>query len=359
MSKNESPEGTWPLPNSPRLRHNKRSQSPPKCIDEKDDSLTEDDDNDSIETDQIVASTLLNQIDDSGLPSLKSRTKYQSSKTAGRIHIPSLPDSEQEKKAKSIESKKPLVNQARKTASGKTKTSTATKYFIKSFVLFCILGLGWLGYSLITQRSTVIPTQDDRFKLFLNDLKAIKNQFPHQNDRSWLEIHGGVSNVMNTSAKPWTFVLFSNETTTTSCLAELLGAAISKALQSNSSLVLRPKDMGNEYGDAIDRLRPLIIEKKAVVVHDLLNIHPGAIQAFHSMCDRENPLVKGAVYIITIITHGYATSPQKPEVFVENLLTTRFINKVDVDKLQPLITRLTDGPIIPVEPGNVPAGCTI
>lgn len=91
-------------------------------------------------------------------------------------------------------------------------------------------------------------------------------------------------------------------------------------------------------------------------MHDLLNISAKAIQAFHTMCDRYNPLVEGAVYIMTIVTEDSGSS-QSPIEFVANQLTNRFINKVPEDKLEPLITRLMDGPIIPVISEVGRSGC--
>ena len=77
------------------------------------------------------------------------------------------------------------------------------------------------------------------------------------------------------------------------------------------------------------------------------------------MCDRENPLVQEAVYILTIVASQDKQETVEPEVFVGKLLTDTFKNKIPEDKLEPLITRLTDGPIFPVKPESRLTGCTL
>ena len=82
---------------------------------------------------------------------------------------------------------------------------------------------------------------------------------------------------------------------------------------------------------------------------DLLSINDEALKAFHNLCDRENPLVKEAIYIITVKAQGYSRS-QNPLQFIENQLRSNLSGRIDEDSIMPLITRITDGPIISVRP---------
>lgn len=73
------------------------------------------------------------------------------------------------------------------------------------------------------------------------------------------------------------------------------------------------------------------------------------MRALHNLCDRESPLVEKAVYIITMVAKGFKKN-DKPINFVEAQLEQKLKSKINPEKLQPLITRITDGAIIPVQP---------
>lgn len=72
------------------------------------------------------------------------------------------------------------------------------------------------------------------------------------------------------------------------------------------------------------------------------------MKAFHNLCDVYNPVVKDAIYILTMVVDGYDNEPVME--FVEQQLSVKLTGKIDEDKLQPLLTRLTDGAIIHVQP---------
>lgn len=71
---------------------------------------------------------------------------------------------------------------------------------------------------------------------------------------------------------------------------------------------------------------------------------------FHHLCDRETPLVTRVVYILTMVAKGFDGKKENPLIFVENQLKLKLNNQIDQDKVDPLITRLTDGVIFPVQP---------
>ncbi|XP_078036690.1 torsin interacting protein isoform X2 [Augochlora pura] len=85
------------------------------------------------------------------------------------------------------------------------------------------------------------------------------------------------------------------------------------------------------------------------VIQDLLNINAEAMRAFHNFCDRQNPLIKKAIYIMTMVVDGYEPF-QNELVFVEKQISKQLSGKIDKDVLDPLVTRLTDGVIVPVFP---------
>lgn len=90
-----------------------------------------------------------------------------------------------------------------------------------------------------------------------------------------------------------------------------------------------------------------------------MNVNTEALKAFHNFCDREKPLVENVVYIITIVVDGYKPSQRELE-FIEKQIFKRLSNYMDKDILDPLITRLTDGTIVPILPeSNFNADCSL
>lgn len=80
-----------------------------------------------------------------------------------------------------------------------------------------------------------------------------------------------------------------------------------------------------------------------------MNINTEALKAFHNLCDRINPLVEEVIFIITIIADSY-DKKSHPIEFVEKELFKKLYGKMKKDAIQPLITRITDGPILVVKP---------
>lgn len=85
------------------------------------------------------------------------------------------------------------------------------------------------------------------------------------------------------------------------------------------------------------------------MIRDILNIDAEAIKALHNLCDRINPLIAEAIYILTMQTNNYH-SAQKKLNFVENQIYNKLSESINQDVLMALVTRITDGAIISVQP---------
>lgn len=83
-----------------------------------------------------------------------------------------------------------------------------------------------------------------------------------------------------------------------------------------------------------------------------------ALKAFHNLCDRINPLVEEVIYIITVIADDFDVS-SNPLKYIEHQLYKKLSGKMREDAIQPLITRLTDGPILTVKPEPSVTDCSL
>ncbi|XP_076476711.1 torsin interacting protein isoform X1 [Bombus vancouverensis nearcticus] len=185
--------------------------------------------------------------------------------------------------------------------------------------------------------------------LLHKSIQLIQTRFHNQRSNIWNDISAGIYDVILSPTKPSIIILFGNETKTLNCLAQLLGQLSAKILGNNDYLRLTPKDFPNDVGQVIYNLRKRITQKKVIIIQDLLSINTEALKAFHNFCDREKPLVENVIYIITVTVDGYKSSQRELE-FIENQIFKRLSNYMHKDILDPLVTRLTDGIIVPILP---------
>lgn len=85
------------------------------------------------------------------------------------------------------------------------------------------------------------------------------------------------------------------------------------------------------------------------IIRDILNINAEAIKSLHNLCDRVNPLIREVVYILTMQTKNYDSSQGKM-IFLEKQFHHKLSKSIDEDTLMALVTRVTDGAIIWVQP---------
>ncbi|XP_076374855.1 torsin interacting protein isoform X1 [Megalopta genalis] len=186
-------------------------------------------------------------------------------------------------------------------------------------------------------------------KLLDESMEIIRTKFHNQKHNIWSDIASGIYDLVMYPQKPTIITLFGNEVDTLNCLAQMVADLSSTIVGSNDYFVLTPTDFPNDVGRTINKLRAKITQKQVVVVQDLLNINAQAMRAFHNFCDRQNPLIKKAIYIMTMVVDGY--KPLQNELaFIDKQISKQLSGKIDKDVLDPLVTRLTDGVIVPVFP---------
>ncbi|XP_076629734.1 torsin interacting protein isoform X2 [Colletes latitarsis] len=240
----------------------------------------------------------------------------------------------------------------------KTKVPEKYNYFpLCTFIVGLIIVLYIIvSYEKTTQETNIIKNEVENNETYNQNLrevdktldekmKLIRNQFYNQRPNIWNDISSGIYEVALYPQKPSVIILFGNETATLNCLANLLGQLSSIILGRNDYLTLTPKDFPNDFGETVYNLKVQVSKKQAVVVQDLLSINKEAIKAFHNLCDREHPLIRHAIYIITIVVDGYKPMQRELE-FIEKQMMKKLSNKIEKDILDPLVTRLTDGIVV-------------
>ncbi|XP_047354175.1 uncharacterized protein LOC124950845 isoform X2 [Vespa velutina] len=222
-------------------------------------------------------------------------------------------------------------------------------YYYIFILLFIFIGCIYLP---ISQNYNTEPMAYDKQEKMIHELhKSItdaKLKFKSQKFSMWNAFSSQLEEIINGSTKVSVIILLGSEGNTIKCLAHMFGDISSKTLGGDNYLTLNAKNIGDDQGKIINKLKTEILFRRAVIIEDLLDINPEAIKTLHSLCDKENPLISKTMYIITIISNGYEELNE--DKFVEDSLTAKFSKSIDLDILNPLITRIMDGPIISILP---------
>ncbi|KAJ8673477.1 hypothetical protein QAD02_004739 [Eretmocerus hayati] len=205
-------------------------------------------------------------------------------------------------------------------------------------------GIGMPSWKLTETESD--STNKLRMDSIKEKIKKISSHYKNQARDLWREVYIGITNRIREPKKPSIILLLGNRSEALDCLAVLFGDVSSSNLETGK-LSLTPSEFPTDMGAVIESLRSKMEEKRVVVIQDLLNINVEALKAFHNLCDRINPLVEEVMFIITIISDDY-DGQSKPIKFVEEKLYKKLKGKMKEDAIQPLITRITDGPILTV-----------
>ncbi|XP_057338753.1 uncharacterized protein LOC130676496 [Microplitis mediator] len=265
-----------------------------------------------------------------------------------------LADSHNEKRKTPIKPKAEARTPRSPTLHKKKNNLGIKNYFICGMIVTATLAVAYAVVSnksyTETQTRENTVSEDVIIRNLEDNIDSISYKFKQQYNDIWDDIIAGIAGVVRHPDKPAIIFLFSNLDSPMTCLAKMIGNASKAALGSSDELWLSPSQMGNDPGFVIDKFQDQIEKQKIVIVENLLDIDPEAMMAFHHLCDRETPLVKEAVFILTMVAKGYDQAKDKAINFVENQLELKLKGQINPDKVEPLITRMTDGVIIPVQP---------
>lgn len=201
-----------------------------------------------------------------------------------------------------------------------------------------------------------LPSTQDTEKVNKMSLKVaielIREEFPSQLAHIWEEFSAGINETaQGTPTKPSVFMLlYETEEGTAICLAQKVGNMSTHLLdaeKSNPLLIIDGADLehnetlAEDYGTLLDEYRPKVEEQRAMIINNLHKIPGTVAQSFHSFCDTVSPTVGKAVYLFTMKASGVSNRHNPTEV-AEEELRKLWSDELDEDRLNPLITRITD-----------------
>jgi len=200
--------------------------------------------------------------------------------------------------------------------------------------------------------STTQDTEKVKEMSLKEAIEHIREEFPSQLEHIWADFSAGIKETaQGNPTKPSVFMLlYETEEGTAICLAQKVGNMSTHLLnadKSNPLLIIDGADLehnetlAEDYGTLLEEYRPKVEEQRAMIINNLHKIPGTVAQSFHSFCDTFTPAVDKAVYLFTMKASGVSNRHNPTEV-AEEELRKLWSDELDVDRLNPLITRITD-----------------
>lgn len=182
-------------------------------------------------------------------------------------------------------------------------------------------------------------------------LLDLSQKFPQQEDFFWRTIKVSVESVLRDEPPQPSVIVFvyNRNAGEAQKLISHISSTITSCFESNPQpLVLSAKDfnradMIKDFGVAISAYREQLKQSIVMFVHEIQKIPPKVVEAFHTFCDKQSPLVEQSIILFSLELENTKTEDRAALYdVVEERLTEQWKNSVPVNKIQPLLARMTE-----------------
>lgn len=182
-------------------------------------------------------------------------------------------------------------------------------------------------------------------------LLKFKDSYPGLDELSWKLLKVGVEHVQkDIPPQPTVFFILHHNQRKAKTFADNIATSIHGCLEAKDEpIILNENDLNTpenieDYGSVISEYKPKLEQSNVMVVHDIQAVNGKVVEAFHTICDKETPMVPKSVIIFTYYTQTKPGSVTELYNFVEETLADLWKNEFSHrhNKIQPLITRMTE-----------------
>ena len=232
--------------------------------------------------------------------------------------------------------------------------SDSCKKFVTGFgVITAMFGFMVLVFIQYEANSSSILTKDPEYwgktlKSFRNEMKVLKQEFVAQDKRSWALISSSVQGILKEDPSQPAVLLFVS-TEKTRAISECLAV---KVAQLGSGVLgkvppsKRPNDASQflTKADLFRRMDKELASRGAFVLDRLETLSGNVAMALHGICDNLNAPQKQAVVVMLLVLPDIPDDVERNQNVgdvVENMLTVKWQEQLDVDKISPILSRIT------------------
>lgn len=241
-----------------------------------------------------------------------------------------------------------------KTGTEKSKTPSDTSFLARPWVAMIILSSFAIFFcylfGLYSKYIDIINITSNA-KKNCSDILEFNQLFPMEDPKFWRQIQVGIEHVQNDEPpEPAVFLLvYSERRTATNVLNRIVETVILCLDSKGGALTLPSSELQSkatikDYGILIEKYRPVLEEKRVMIVRDVHTVPASVAPVFHVFCDTTGPVVKKSAIFFTMEMQEDEIPLTRNALYqsVEKRLETLWKNGVDKDKIQPLITRMTE-----------------
>ena len=230
----------------------------------------------------------------------------------------------------------------------------ACKKFVTGFGIIAVMvGFMLLVFMQYEANSLVRTSEHDAeywnktLKSFRDEMKVLKQEFPSQDRRSWAVISSSVRGILREHpAQPSVLLLVSTDERTRSaseCLAVKV-AQLGSGVLGKAPPPKRPSDSSqfSTKADLFRRMNHELAHRGAFVLGRLETL-PGAVaMALHGICDNLSAPQKQAVVVMSVdVGESPDASGENIAAVVEDVLTKKWEEQLDIDRITPILSRIT------------------
>lgn len=181
-------------------------------------------------------------------------------------------------------------------------------------------------------------------------LLELKAAFPGQDEiYFWRQLKVGVEHVLtSTPPQPTVFLIAHQDKRKAAEFMDQVARTVHTCLGAEGAPLIyqgayfNQQKMIQDYGRVIAEVKPHLDTAKVLVVLDVQLVHQKVIEAFHTICDKETPMIEKSVIFFTLPVPVDASSRvQQLYYFVEEELSKLWGSAVNQNKIQPLLARMT------------------
>lgn len=180
------------------------------------------------------------------------------------------------------------------------------------------------------------------------EFTELRKEYPHQSDKLFAFIKSGVQSTAYKKKKPSIFMLVHESGVNIKPLLHKLVKATQKCLgtEAHSPLHISPATLKKaefleDYGRVIGEYKSALTTSAIMVIENFDEVPPSVAQAFHVICDGENPYVARSVIYLTISVKEIGPKDNAYKV-AEKHLTELWTSSLKSNVLGPLLYRVTD-----------------
>ncbi|CAB3361152.1 Hypothetical predicted protein [Cloeon dipterum] len=172
---------------------------------------------------------------------------------------------------------------------------------------------------------------------FDEQIKIIRSQFPSQKKKSWITLVAGAYDFIDNTERPLIVLMNGYHKNTMNCLGRRYMEALNKTVTIKDAAQLQAGD----YGEIVKIIKDSLEMSGGLLLSNLESLDAKLAMALHNVCDKETPLVKNS---IVVITAGRTLDD------IEKVWTKH----IEDDKLVALVTRIRDRVITVLPEENLP-----